>query len=184
MKANILTSIVLMMTALLLIVSIPGTVSADNEPNDSFPTAEEIEEGTHTGSLYQSDNLDWYKVMVGVGIEVKVEAKIIDPGMMDQVTIKSCDTAGIPDGQIEIIVDTGKEADSCYWTHDNEVNTYLYIRVQGVGNYQMKLIFGDSAKKIIDDIADECCFGTVSIGFVSLISIIAVLILIKRKRGI
>ncbi|MFO8050323.1 MAG: fibronectin type III domain-containing protein [Thermoplasmatota archaeon] len=43
---------------------IPMLTTADEAGNDSFENAEEITEGTHTGSLDQTDELDYYKILL------------------------------------------------------------------------------------------------------------------------
>ncbi len=63
-RGHLKKEITLIMIFIMAALIIPMLTTADEAGNDSFENAEEITEGTHTGSLDQTDELDYYKILL------------------------------------------------------------------------------------------------------------------------
>lgn len=128
--------------AIMVFALVSGLASADNNTNDAISTAEKIGTGTHTGTVSISDYNDYYKVEDIGDREVRVYAKIIDPGMDDHVTVTSVNMADMSDNQINIFLSPGFESDDCHWKDEGGGDT-MYLQVQGMGDYEIRIEMDD-----------------------------------------
>jgi hypothetical protein len=162
-------------SGLILSILLVGVVSADNDPNnDSFADAEEIDVGTHSGTVGAYDESDWYKIKITSRSEFKIEAWIVAPEEYENIEIVSYDEDGLPDDQIHFYLNTGSMRDSCHF-YELEEGYYQYLKVTGYGDYKMKIFLGDES-----NLSDWCCHASGAIGLALLMIVTAALILIRR----
>ena len=166
--------------SLMISILLFGVVSADDDPNnDTFSQAEEIDVGTHSGSVggYEGgyDSADWYKINIPSRSEFKIEAWIVDPEEYENVEIVSYDQSGLPDDQIHFYLNIEFQRDNCHF-YELEESYYQYIQVTGYGDYKMKIFLGDE-----DNLSDWCCVAYSGIGLAILVTISAAIIMIKRN---
>jgi hypothetical protein len=105
--------------------------------------AEVIGKGTYQGSLDYSDYSDWYKVEGMGDHEVTVTASLKDPNYEDGVSVTSVNEYGLTDNQVGISLFEGYEKDTCHWKDESE-RGHMFLMVDGVGEYELKIEWGDS----------------------------------------
>jgi hypothetical protein len=166
-----------------------GSVLADNDTNDSIENAEQIGAGTHTGSVnYSDDTMDFYIIQVRELARLKIEGKIIDPNQGDFISIQSVDGNGVPDYRIDIHVGSDSQRDYCEFK--NELESYLgvYILVQGMGDYQMKIDIETSSEndsrsldEFLAEIRQSVCGGSmIALGAALALSLLIIKSYTKR----
>jgi hypothetical protein len=168
----------LVFSGLFISILFMGVASADIEPNDQKSEAENINEGEHFGSVNLTDNYDWFWVHIDYYKEAKVEAELIDPSPENMVMVRSYGADNpyeYPDGQVFIEVNEGNIKEYDLWRNGGNA-TALYLRVEGNGNYRIKIIIGEQ-----DPAPSICWLSWFSIGPFGLITIAGTIILIRRS---
>ena len=113
------------LSILLLTVSIiPIGASADQPGNDAFGTAEEINEGTHTGSLSQTDEVDYYKITLNSSTIISIT---FSSDALDDMSL-----AFYNPSQEEVFIlyssEGTKETDSYYLANET-TSAYWYVKI-------------------------------------------------------
>jgi hypothetical protein len=127
---------------MLFLLTIPSA-AADVEPNETPATSEVIGKGTHNGRVDGASYIDCYRVENTGNNEVTVRGKLKNPKMEDSVNIHTVNEYGIPDNQVKIFLSMEYTSDYCHW-NDPGTKGVMYIMVEGNGDYELKIEFGDS----------------------------------------
>jgi hypothetical protein len=178
---NILILSLVMMGSLLL--AIPFAM-AENEPNDSFATAESGSEGIYAGSVNSTDK-DYFVFVVPMEKDFIVTAKKTDSGEgilviegfdEDQDAVSGLAQKNLVEQNKEIKIET-------YNVHGRDM-TY-YIEISGEGEYEFEV-------EITDDTADFfkglfkaggiALLICISIPIIIIIAIIVIIIVISKKK--
>ena len=168
----------------ILIIMIPLSVSADLEPNDTFATAELASEGSHSG-LVDDDtepaDVDYYKVEVPDGYDLKVTLKNTDAGSFSEIHLDLYDegwdeVTGL--NAINLDAESG-EKESDEWSNPRNGRATVYLKVYGDGFYTMKIEFEEAGAV---GLTLALCIIVILIPIVIIVTVIVLVLLAKKRK--
>jgi len=180
--------VLLIFTLILLLCSLLFTpiFSAETEPNDSFSSAQEIEDGIYYGSvsspgLGNDEDDDYYLIMVPSGWDLRVTLECTGPDYGSQVNIRQYDENRLietDDDAIDMDIVSG-DSETMEWYNADTSDQDVYLFLTGDGDYTLTI----ETEEFLDPwIAIAICMIFILVILVVIIVIIVVILKKKKRR--